>query len=430
MDRETVTQHNRVEELAARIVSDSLHSTGLRRLTLSVADTLVQGWSRGRPLKLALVRPIRRLISRGMKSDGKAAPGTFPADLGKLITAWSARVSADHAEDPACHARAREHSLRSFVENTDFGEVCGMVQGSQECVVKTVEALNEQLWKYPAKVASILGAVLAAINTSIRAVRELMRPVEKNVAPDLLADLVLSLLKGIDARSAGELSNSALELVRRIHTGSLLLGRAGRPLFQVYLTELLKGVAHQIDPQLLGKARIALAEDRQSVSSALADALQENPELVLALVSALGAAKNSAITSRAHRLKVLSSLDPERLNQALARAGSDFDTFEAAEVANTLFLLINRLHDTNPGLFTSVARGVADSLDPQEIRQTLQWLVPELIDAFRPVLEEVLPVLISGLCEMIGPDGGCASPEQEQAIHRLRAVLGTSVGES
>ena len=191
-----------------------------------------------------------------------------------------------------------------------------MMQGSQECVVKTVEIFNEQLWKYPAKVASILGAVLAAVNTSIRALRELLRPVEKNVGLDLLADLILSLLKGIDARSAGELSNSALELLRRIHTGSLLLGRAGRPLFQVYLTELLKDAGPQIDPQLLGKACIALAEDRQSVSNALADALQENPELALALVSALGAAKNSAIRSRVHKLKVLSSLDPERLNQA------------------------------------------------------------------------------------------------------------------
>ena len=425
MNRETTTQHNRIEELAARIVSDSLRSPRLRRLALSVADTLVEGWSRDRSLKLILSRPLRRLLSRGMKSDGKATPGTFPADLGKLITAWSARVDADHAEDPACHARAREHSIRAFVENTDFGEVCGMVQGSQECVVKTVEVFNEQLWKYPAKVASILGAVLAAMNTSIRAVRELMRPVEKNVGPDLLADLVLSLLKGIDARSAGELSNSALELVRRLHTGSLLLGRAGRPLFQVYLTELLKGAASRIDPQLLAKARIALAEDRQSVSSALADTMEENPELALALVSTLGATGNSAIRSRASRLKVLSALDQGRLNQAAAMAGSELDTFEAAEFVNTLFLLINRLHDANPDLFASVARSVADSLDPQEVRQTLQWLVPELIDAFQPVLAEVMPVIVGGLCDMIGPESGCASPEQEHAISRLRAVLGT-----
>lgn len=303
-----------------------------------------------------------------------------------------------------------------------------MVQGSQECMVKTVETLNEQLWKYPAKVASILGAVLAAMNTSIRAVRELMRPVEKNVGPDLLADLVLSLLKGIDARSAGELSNSALELVRRLHTGSLLLGRAGRPLFQVYLTELLKGAASRIDPQLLAKARIALAEDRQSVSSALADTMEENPELALALVSTLGATGNSAIRSRASRLKVLSALDQGRLNQAAAMAGSELDTFEAAEFVNTLFLLINRLHDANPDLFASVARSVADSLDPQEVRQTLQWLVPELIDAFQPVLAEVMPVIVGGLCDMIGPESGCASPEQEHAISRLRAVLGTQRG--
>ena len=58
---------------------------------------------------------------------------------------------------------------------------------------------------------------------------------------------------------------------------------------------------------------------------------------------------------------------------------------------NALFQLINRLHDTNPDLFAAVARSVADSLDPHEIRQTLQWLVPELLDAFRPVLVNHAP---------------------------------------
>ncbi|HPD22350.1 MAG TPA: hypothetical protein PLP60_11855, partial [Deltaproteobacteria bacterium] len=80
--------------------------------------------------------------------------------------------------------------------------------------------------------------------------------------------------------------------------------------------------------------------------------------------------------------------------------------------------------------FAAVARSVADSLDPHEIRQTLQWLVPELLDAFRPVLVEVMPLIISGLCEMISPDGGYTNPEHEQAIHRLKATLGTTGGES
>lgn len=43
MDRETTTQHNRIEELAVRIVSDSLRSAGLRRL----ASPWPTPWYRG-----------------------------------------------------------------------------------------------------------------------------------------------------------------------------------------------------------------------------------------------------------------------------------------------------------------------------------------------------------------------------------------------
>ena len=180
-----------------------------------------------------------------------------------------------------------------------------MIESSEECVVRTVDEFNRHLWKYPAKVGSILAALLAAMNTSIRALRELMRPVEKNVGPDLLADLTLSLVKGVNAKNAGDLANSAFELLRRLHTGSLLLGRSGRPLFQVYLTDFLKGMAAELDPVLLGKARTALAENRESIGSALADAYEANPDLALALISTLGAVMNASVKASSNKLKAL-----------------------------------------------------------------------------------------------------------------------------
>lgn len=426
---ETRTTQNRIEDLTAQIVSDSLRTVRLRRLIFSVADNLVDGWAQGKPLRQHLARPLRWALARGTAQNGKTAPGTFSADLGKLLTSWSAGVSADHEKDPLSHVQARVETIGAFMQNTDFGEICEMVQGSEECVVRTVDAFNQQLWKYPAKVGSILATVLAAANTSIRALRELMRPVEKTVGPDLLADLILSLLKGINAQSAGELSNSALELLRRLHTGSLLLGRTGRPLFQVYLTDFLKSFAQQIDSTLLGKARIALAEDRESIDSALADALEENPDLMLALVSTLGAMKNASVKSSARRLKALNNIDQDILSRAIGQAGTDLDTFEAAELVNTFFHILNRLHDANPDLFSSIVRSTTDSLDPQEIRQTLEWLVPEVLDAFQPVLMEAIPLLIRGLCDMISPDSGFGSREQEEAVSRLKTVLRTAEGE-
>ena len=46
--------------------------------------------------------------------------------------------------------------------------------------------------------------------------------------PDLLADIVISFLKELDGAAVAELGNELTEIVRKIHTGSALLGEPGR----------------------------------------------------------------------------------------------------------------------------------------------------------------------------------------------------------
>jgi len=418
-----------IEKIEARIVGEMIRSTGIRGLIFSVGSYLVEGWADGSPMRERLARPVQWAITKASKTlPPKREHGFLSSEIGKLVTAWSRKVNREHAADPAAHSRANGRAIKGFIENTDFGEVADMVEGSEECAVKTVEALNEALWKYPAKVASILAALLAGINTSLRASREVIRPLENNVAPDLLADMILSLVNGIKGREAGELANSALELLRRLHTGSLLLGRAGKPLFQIYLTDLLGKSAPEIKPELLKKARIALAEDREAFSGALADALTDNPALVLAYVSSLGLVKSSSVKAASRRLKVLEDIDRADLDSAALEASRDMDTFEAAELVNTFFRVINRLHEGNPDIFADVARSIADSLDASEVRQTLEWLVPEVLDAFMPLIAEALPVIMKGL----GRDAGGApgSAGRETAFNEPRAATGAAGGEA
>ena len=194
---------------------------------------------------------VSKVLQPGKNWNGKG----ISADVGRLLTAWAKKINTDHAADPLCHAGARGDTIHNFLKNTDFGEIREMVEGSGPCVIKTIEAFNEQLWKYPAKVGSILAALLAAVNTGIRSIREVLRPIEKNIGPDLLADLILSLLKGLNAKEAAELVNAASEFIRRLHTGNYLLAKAGKPLFQIYLTSLLQEALPDLRPGAYQKGK-------------------------------------------------------------------------------------------------------------------------------------------------------------------------------
>jgi len=424
----TTDSRNESSRIVARVIAEVIGSTGGKLLLAEVAGTLINSWGERGGIRARLAPPIRRIIFKCLRPRQNDSTGNLSADAGKLLTAWARKVNADHAGDPVCHANARGAAIHTFLANTDFGEIREMVEHSEGCALKTVEVFNENLWRYPAKVGSILGTLLAATNTGMRSTREILRPVEQNVGPDLLADLLLSLLKRVNAKEAADLVNSLSELTRRLHTGSSLLSRGGKSLFQAYLTELLEEALPRLDPALMGKAKVALAEDRGAVAGALADALSRNPELLLEIVSSYGAAKTPLITGASRKVGLFEEVDQGRLSDAVSRGLSDLDTYEIAELLNTLIRIANRIHETIPDTISGVASSVVTSVDMEELKTASEWVIPEVVEALRPVTPEVAPSLIRGLCEILLPEEGFESDEHEEAVRLLQARLGISGG--
>lgn len=387
-------------EVLAGIVGETIRSPGAKTLIAEIARDLIETWADKGGLRRRVASPARWVVSKVFKPGGNGVG--ISAHAGRLLTAWARQVNAEHAADPVCHAASRREAFHGFMKNTDFGEFREMVENSRRCFVATLEAFNGQLWKYPAKVGSIMGTLLALVNTGIASVRTFLTPIEKNVGPDLLADLLLSLLRGVDAREVAGLVNSSAEFIRRLHTGNLLLARAGKPLLQVYLTALLKEGLPAVDPTLLTKARIALAEDREALAGALADVLREHPELVLETISSYGSLTNPLLRAFSRRARLFDELDREALAHAVSQGLSDLDTYEIARAVNTLVRVLNGLHDTRPEVFSAFLTSVADSLDTEEIRAAVAWMVPEIADAARPVLDASVPPLKSSLL----PAGG------------------------
>jgi putative sterol carrier protein len=425
-DREDMNKTGRKEQIIdtiGRIAGKIIRTEGKGRLLSSVIRNFLAQWSLGSSFKKKITSPVRSLLSRGMHHEVPEEPGSIAADVGRLITLFAASVNENRTLFPGIHDETRGDSIRDFIVNTDFGEIREMVEGCDEGVLKTLGAFNTHLWRYPAKVGTVVATLIPLINTAMRASREVMLPIVNAIGPDLFADIILSLVKGVNGTDTAKLVNTVKELYRRLHTGSLLIGKGSKPLLQMYLTDLMGEYFKEIDPELARKVSIMLAEDKEAIANAYADAASANPQILLSHIASIGAVKSSGIRAGTRRLSLIENLDETGLKEAVTESMTDLDTFEAAELINTASRVINKIHDARPDLVANLISGVVDSLKTPDIVKTAEWLVPDVVAAIKPLATTVMPLFIKSLSELISPDEGYASPEHKQAMESLRTAL-------
>jgi len=419
---------DQLQGIIGRIGGDFLRTyiRAVVRLVAAIARNVANVWSGQGKIKGKIIYPLDRVLARlgRIPSAPKPArPTTLPADIARLLTLLCTMVNEAHAKGVTEEDPQRGRKVRAFLENLDFGEIMEMVEGSDPFVLRAIETFNEELWKYPAKVGTLVATLIPLINIIIKSVREIMVPIEQNIGPDLLADIILSLVKGINGEDSAKLINTSLEVLNRIHTGSLLLGKGGKPLMQIYLADVLKSSLPRINPKLVSKARVILSEDRLSIAQAVADAMKDNPSITSSRVSTMGTVYSSAVKARTSKLKVIEALEKESLRDAFAESLSDVDTHEIAELINTGCRVINLANKLKPGFLVNLAGGIVDSIDTKEFGETARWLVTDLVQAVKPLSSTLMPVLIKALNEMLTPQAGFESCGQAEAIQDLKATL-------
>jgi hypothetical protein len=419
----TPDNKDELAQVSARIITEIIRASGTKTLLAEVVKDLISSWANKGGIRARIAPGANWIVSKLLRQGKKGNNKGISADVGRFLTVCAKKVNAAHAANTACHIGTRGDAIHSFLKNTDFGEIREMVEGSDPYVLKTLEAFNEQLWKYPAKVGTLVATIIPLMNTFIKASREILVPIEKKIGPDLLADIILSIVKGINGADTAKLINSVREVIRRVHTGSLLLGKGGKPLFQIYLTDLLHDCLPEMDPELAKKIRIIFAQDREAIANAVAEALIDNPEITLSYLASLGSVKTSDIKAQSRKLGVIEEIDPDSLKSAVSESMSDLDTYEIAGLVNTVCRVVNRIHDAKPDIVSNALSGVVDSVDSEEVKRTLQWLVPDVVAAIKPLATTVMPQLIKSLSELISPDEGYASPEHKVAMESLRTAL-------
>ena len=187
---------------------------------------------------------------------------------------------------------------------------------------------------------------------------------------------------------------------RQLHTGSLLQGESGISQFQMELTNMLRDIAANIDPELITKMKIISSEHAEERIHAHTAVMEENPALVLGIISRMAEIKNPGIRALNRRVQFFEDLPQDLLAASIADGLTELDMQTLAEIVNTALSMFNQVHEEQPEFFSQLMGNFFMNVDSDTLKTATQWLVRDLVDGLRPLAGDVLPVLAEGLSEL------------------------------
>jgi hypothetical protein len=380
----------------------------LPEVTNSVLEALVAG---GRNLEGLSADRKRELFSDILTGTGKGYTG-------ELLTSCARVLNHIHKDDPEFFARTLEPGFKEWIEAMDFGELKEAVENSEKDARATVEMANNVIWEYPAKVVMILSLIPSLLNMITQAAEISVEKLNE-VPPDLLTDIVLSFVREINGGNVARVVDELTEIVRKIHTGSALLGEPGAPKLPKVLSELLDEVVTQTDATTFWKARIGLAELKADFDQALTGAIDKNPEYVRLGMNKKPELFNIHMRSLNRKWTSLESMDDEELADTMAQRLSGYDVHEVAEVFNNMVRTANRLWEQKPETGAEIMSQFVNALDYDELEGAAKQLFGDMRQELRPVARTVVPGLVEWVCDVLQPE----DDENEDDAARARDAL-------
>ncbi len=475
MANENAQEQFFLEHLAKSIAS----SQEFDRVVRALVPHLVHRWAGRNVFKKAIARPVAKSIQKGFSENNKsviadelcAAPDLAKAALkevpalankilefimrmvksfsdlpdeekadvvvsfvGSLEVSRAAEVINDlvkitgdiHRTNPHFFADTLAPVIASLIETADFGELKEAIENSADDAELLARKINEKLWEYPAKVICLLSLIPTFANILVCATTETLAPINR-LAPDLLTDVVFSLVNDVEGARIGTLVNELSELVRKLHTGSALLGEPGKPQLPRVVQKIAEDILSTIDSASVLKAMGMLEEMRSMAQMSFADAAEKHPDLVKGMYRQKFQSLNSRLRYLARKLDFLEmNMDDDESARFLSQGIAELDPQEVASIINRACTLFNRARKSNSAVVRDALSQMTASLDYEEMGRALRGFIEDAVDALRPVASEIMPPLVRGFAELLSEDDG--SDEMRDALEAFRnAILGKEV---
>ena len=261
------------------------------------------------------------------------------------------------------------------------------------------------------------------MNMTVSATNEALKPIN-NLAPDLLGDVVFSLVDDIDGKNIGRLINELSELVRKIHTGSTLLGEQGKPQLPNTLSRLTRETMSTVDINLLLKARTLLSEIKEVSLKAFIDQLEQSPQLSSELFQNHFLSMVAFIRNWSRKAEAFERVfSDEDIAREFAKGMGEIDAQDVANTVSRLCGIVNRVRTVTPGIIRNTLSQAINSVDADEAGETVRWLTEDIVESLKPAASEVLPPLIRGIADLLRPDPAGGSREIDEALAYLRSAI-------
>jgi hypothetical protein len=353
---------------------------------------------------------------------GKLTSGLLTGRTGKTITTWAKVISTTHSDSPEFLKTLIEPGVIKWIENTDFGALKELLDSVSDISGETVKMINDAIWKYPAKVVLLVSFLPTISNILVKTVNECLGRFN-NLAPDLVADVVLSCFRDIDAKNLGQTVNELTELIRKLDAGSSLIGDAGVSGFNRDISGFIDTFTSSINIEKLFRAREGLAAGKETVSTKVFKILKENPEIILESIGQSQLRYNPAIKTMSRKAALVCDLPEKETSDAFSKTLSQLDFTEIAEIINLTSIVINRLRNHNRKLLPSVVSQIIDNLDLYEVEDAVSGVLGDIGESIKPLGRIILPHLITMACDWLLPEENHDEPAMEEAREAIHALL-------
>jgi hypothetical protein len=359
-------------------------------------------------------------------TDIKALKETFSkistGQTGELITRLCRIANDIHKEDPEFFTNAMAPGFKKWIEAVDFGEIREMFDNSADDGRAFITMANNTLWEYPAKMVMILSLLPSLVNLLTDTLDITVGKLNE-LPPDMLTDVILSFAREINAGTVAGVLNQLTEIVRKIHTGSALLGEPGAPQLPKVLSSMIGEIVDKTDPITLWKAKLALAETGATIGQAMADGVNRNPALKQLSMIKGPEITNIHLKSLNQKLSSWESVDDEEMAKSIGQHLDAYDVQELGEVLNNTLRIINRVGNENPAMFTQFANELVNSIDDDELAETGKRFFNGVSKEFKPMARAVVPGLVTWICDVLKPEDDEHEDDAAKARNALASLF-------